>query len=87
MVQLGEDQGCKMILGIKRIPKSEQVCATAQYEQKNSSVILNNGFRDYKDLSKFIWILKINLRLKKLFLVAISGDRTAALTALSLPLE
>ena len=41
MVQLGEDQGCKMILGVKKYPKaSKSVLQKAQYEQKNSSVIL-----------------------------------------------
>ena len=36
MVQLGEkDQGCKMISGLKRIPKaSKSVLQKAQYEQK-----------------------------------------------------
>ena len=55
MVQLGEkDQGCKMISGLKKeYPKaSKSVLQKAQYEQKNSSVILKNQFRDFKDLSK-----------------------------------
>ena len=45
MVQLGEkDQGCKMILGLKKeYPKaSKSVLQKAQYEQKNSNVILKN---------------------------------------------
>ena len=55
MVQLGEkDQGCKMISGLKKeYPKANKsVLQKAQYEQKNSSVNLKNGFKDFKDLSK-----------------------------------
>ena len=56
MVQLGEkDQGCKMISGIKKeYPKANKsVLQKAQYEQKNSSVNLKDGFKDNKDLSKY----------------------------------
>ena len=48
MVQLGEkDQGCKMIISLKKeYPKaSKSVLQKAQYEQKNSSVILKEGFK------------------------------------------
>ena len=47
MVQLGEkDQGCKMISGLKKeYQKQASLCYKAQYEQKNSSVILKNGFK------------------------------------------
>ena len=58
MVQLGEkDQGCKMITGVKKeYPKaSKSVLQKAQYEQKNSSVILKNQF---KNLSEFSEIYK-----------------------------
>ena len=64
MVQLGEkDQGCKMILGIKKeYPKANKsVLQKAQYEQKNSSVNLNNGFKNYKDLSKIFLNFKNKL--------------------------
>ena len=57
MVQLGEkDQGCKMISGVKKeYPKaSKSVLQKAQYEQKNSNVILKNNFENYKELSKSI---------------------------------
>ena len=53
MVQLGEkDQGCKMILGLKKeYPKaSKSVLQKAQYEQKNSSVNLKNGLKDFKNI-------------------------------------
>ena len=55
MVQLGEkDQGCKMITGLKKeYPKaSKSVLQKAQYEQKNSSVILKEGFKGFKDLEE-----------------------------------
>ena len=58
--------------------------------KKNSSVILNSGFKDYKDLSKVYLDFKNRiLRIKKkLFLVAISGGPDSlALTALSKALE
>ena len=57
MVQLGEkDQGCKMILGLKKeYPKaSKSVLQKAQYEQKNSSVNL-------KTVSKILKIFQILL--------------------------
>ena len=89
MVQLGEkDQGCKMILGLKKeYPKaSKSVLQKAQYEQKNSNVILKNGFKEFKDLSKvyFEFKKKINNLNVKSFLVAVSGGSDSlALTALS----
>ena len=63
MVQLGEkDQGCKMISGIKKeYPKaSKSVLQKAQYEQKNSSVNLKNGFENYRNLSKIFLDFKKN---------------------------
>ena len=69
MVQLGEkDQGCKMILGVKKeYPKaSKSVLQKAQYEQKNSNVILKNGFSNYKELSKiYISFRKLKVIKKK----------------------
>ena len=56
MVQLGEkDQGCKMISGIKKnIQKQASLCyKKLSMSKKNSSVNLKNGFKDYKDLSKY----------------------------------
>ena len=61
MVQLGEkDQGCKMILGLKKeYPKaSKSVLQKAQYEQKNSNVILKNFLKNFQIFPKFIQILK-----------------------------
>ena len=61
MVQLGEkDQGCKMILGLKKeYPKaSKSVLQKAQYEQKNSNVNLKKSLKNFKDLIKFIASLK-----------------------------
>ena len=89
MVQLGEkDQGCKMILGLKKeYPKaSKSVLQKAQYEQKNSSVILKNGFQDFKDLSKVYLNFKkklVSLKTKS-YVVAISGGPDSlALSALT----
>ena len=88
MVQLGEkDQGCKMISGLKKeYPKaSKSVLQKAQYEQKNSSVILKNGFKDSKDLFKVYLNFKKKLYFKKKSLViAVSGGPDSlALAALS----
>ena len=89
MVQLGEkDQGCKMISGLKKeYPKaSKSVLQKAQYEQKNSSVNLKNGFKDFKDLSNIFLNFKKKLdKLKKQnYLVAVSGGPDSlALVALS----
>ena len=58
----------------------------AQYEQKNSSVILKNGFRDFKEQSKIYLNFKnklTNLKSKS-YAVAISGGPDSlALAALS----
>ena len=89
MVQLGEkDQGCKMISGLKKeYPKaSKSVLQKAQYEQKNSNVILKNQFKNYDDLSKIYldFRRKINSLKKKSFVVAVSGGPDSlALTALT----
>ena len=89
MVELGEkDQGCKMISGLKKeYPKaSKSVLQKAQYEQKNSSVNLKNGFKEFKDLSKTFsnFKSKLNLTNKKNFTVAVSGGPDSlALAALS----
>ena len=82
MVQLGEkDQGCKMITGLKKeYPKaSKSVLQKAQYEQKNSSVILKEGFKGFKDLEEVYKNFKKKLsRLnKKSYLVAVSGGPIA----------
>ena len=73
MVQLGEkDQGCKMILGLKKeYPKaSKSVLQKAQYEQKNSSVILKNRFSDFKELSLIYSNFKNKLdKLKKKIII------------------
>ena len=64
MVKLGEkEQGCKMIIGLKKeYPKANKsVLQKAQYEQKNSSVILKTGFEDYTDL-KDIFKLRKKIR-------------------------
>ena len=90
MVQLGEkDQGCKMISGLKKeYPKaSKSVLQKAQYEQKNSNVILKNKFEDFKNLSEIF--LKFEKKINKLksrkFLVAVSGGPDSlALTALTM---
>ena len=58
----------------------------AQYEQKNSSVNLKNGFKDFKDLSNIFLNFKKKLdKLKKQnYLVAVSGGPDSlALVALS----
>ena len=89
MVQLGEkDQGCKMILGLKKeYPKaSKSVLQKAQYEQKNSSVILKSGFKNFEDLSKVYLNFKHNFKkLKyKSYVIAISGGPDSlALAALA----
>ena len=88
MVQLGEkDQGCKMISGLKKeYPKaSKSVLQKAQYEQKNSSVILKkllNNQELYSSLLDFKIILE-KIRNKN-FLIAVSGGPDSlALTALA----
>ena len=78
MVQLGEkDQGCKMISGIKKeYPKANKsVLQKAQYEQKNSSVNLKDGFKDNKDLSQIFLNFKnkLDTNKKKKYVVAVSG--------------
>ena len=89
MVQLGEkDQGCKMISGVKKeYPKaSKSVLQKAQYEQKNSNVILKNNFKNYKELSKIYssFSKKLKSLKKKTFLIALSGGPDSlALTALA----
>ena len=89
MVQLGEkDQGCKMISGLKKeYPKaSKSVLQKAQYEQKNSSVNLKNGFKKFNDLSSVYLNFKNKLETlnKKKYLVAVSGGPDSlALAALS----
>ena len=89
MVQLGEkDQGCKMILGIKKeYPKANKsVLQKAQYEQKNSNVNLKNSFKNFKDLSHIFQRFKnkLNRLNKKSYVVAVSGGPDSlALVALS----
>ena len=89
MVQLGEkDQGCKMISGIKKeYPKANKsVLQKAQYEQKNSSVNLKNGFKDFKDASNIFLNFKNKLDNlnKDKYVVAVSGGPDSlALVALS----
>ena len=86
MVQLGEkDQGCKMILGLKRIPKQVSLC----YKKLSMSKIkcnFKNTFRDFEELSLLYSNFKNKLdKLKrKSYLVAVSGGPDSlALAALS----
>ena len=54
--------------------------------KKNSNVILKNGFKEFKDLSKvyFEFKRKLNNLKEKTFLVAVSGGSDSlALTALT----
>ena len=89
MVQLGEkDQGCKMISGLKKeYPKaSKSVLQKAQYEQKNSSVNLNNDLKEFKNLSNIFNNFKDKLDSlnKKSYVVAVSGGPDSlALVALT----
>ena len=89
MVQLGEkDQGCKMISGLKKeYPKARKtVLQKAQDEQKNSSVNLKNGFKEFKDLSNVYSSFKYKLDKlnKKKYLIAVSGGPDSlALVALT----
>ena len=55
MVQLGEkDQGCKMILGVKKeYPKASKSVLQKLNMSKNSNVILNY-FKQEKTFQKFI---------------------------------
>ena len=89
MVQLGEkDQGCKMISGIKKeYPKANKsVLQKAQYEQKNSSVNLKNGFKDFKDASNIFLNFKNkldNLNNDKYVVAVSGGPDSLALAALT----
>ena len=85
MVQLGEkDQGCKMISGLKKeYPKASKQ-AKAQYEQKNSNVILKNKFKDFEDLSKLYLNFKKKLssfKQNKIVVAVSGGPDSLALTA------
>ena len=66
MVQFGEkDQGCKMISVLKEYPKANNCVTKSQYEQKNSSVNLKDGFKDNKDLSQIFLNFKDKLDTQK----------------------
>ena len=77
-----------MISGLKKeYPKaSKSVLQKAQYEQKNSNVILKRNFKGYKNLAKVYLNFKKNIDVfkKKTFLVAVSGGPDSlALVALT----
>ena len=77
-----------MISGLKKeYPKaSKSVLQKAQYEQKNSNVILKNQLNDFDDLSKIYknFRNKIKSLKTKSFVVAVSGGPDSlALVALT----